>query len=248
MSTPTHPEPPPHPRFDAPADDITRYRAMSGLAVAGLLTGLASAVAMMGPLGWIVPAVGLACNGLALARIAHAGPALIGRKAALTGLFLSALFATAAPTQWFVGHRLVRNEAIRFAAVWFDALRQGDPYKAQQLTLDPRFRCPKGETYREFYSRYPNWGNELKRYVLQPPVRALLALGPKALVRFYETADQGEQEARPWVQLTYAVTYDDPAEGATTFFITLAMDRFMVAGRPDWRVTRVDGAVHPEGW
>jgi hypothetical protein len=222
---------------------MIRYRAVSGLAVAGLLAGLASPVALMGLLGWIVPAGGVLLNVLALARIARAGPALIGRKAALAGLVLSLLFAAAAVSRWYVGNRLLHNEAMRFAAVWFDALRQGNPQKAFQLTLDPQHRWPPGEDPRNFDRGNPRRHEQLQRYVLQPPVRALLALGPKAQVRFCEAADQGQQDGHPWVQLTYAVTCDDP--GGTSFFLTLTLDRFVAAGRTDWRLLGVEGDLPP---
>jgi hypothetical protein len=249
MSNPSQPEPPRPPLFDAPADDLVQYRGLSSLAVAGLVVALASPLALLaGPLGWIVPVVGLVLNALALVRIARAAPALVGRKAALAGLALSALFAAAAVTQWFVGYRMLRNEAQRAAAVWFDALRQGNAQKAQQLTLDPKLRPPPDEDARDIERRDPRRRADLKNFVSQPAVRALLALGPNAQVRFYETANQGEEQDHPWVQLTYAVTYDDPAAGRTSFFITLTMDRFVWDGRADWRVLRVEGGVRPEGW
>jgi hypothetical protein len=233
---------PPRPVFDAPADDVIRYRAVSGLAVAGLLMGLASPLALLGLPGWLVPAGGALLNGLALARIARAGPALIGRKAALAGLGLSLLFAAAAVSRWYVANRLLRNEAMRFAAVWFDALRRGNSQRAFQLTLDPAHRWPSGEDPRNFDRDNPRRHEQFQRYLRQPPVPTLLALGPKAQVRLCEAADLGQQDGHPWVQLTYAVTCDDPA---TSFFLTLTLDRFITAGRTDWRLLGVDSDLPP---
>jgi hypothetical protein len=237
------PDSPPRPVFDAPADDVLRYRAVSGLAVAGLLAGLASPVALMGLPGWMVPAGGVLLNVLALARIARAGTALVGRKAALAGLVLSLLFAAAAISRWYVASRLLRNEAMRFTAVWFDALRQGNPQKAFQLTLDPEHRWPAGEDPRNFDRDNPRRHEQVQRFLLQPPVQALLALGPKAQVRFCEAADLGQQDGHPWVQLTYAVSCDDP--GGASFLLTLTLDRFVAAGRTDWRLVRVDSDLPP---
>jgi hypothetical protein len=247
LSMPTS-ESPQHPLFDAATDDVVAYRAVSSLAVAALLVGLASTVAMLNPVGLIVSGIGLGLGCLSLVRLVRAGPALVGRKAALAGLALSALSATTATTQWYVAQRLLRGEARRFAQVWFDALARGNPYQAQELTLAPTQRPGPEETFRDFYRKNPRWRDELKRYVVQAPVRALLALGPAAEIRYYETADQGVQDDRPWVQLTYAVTYDDPDAGRTSFFITLLMDRFAVEGGHTWRVMRVDGPVRPAGW
>jgi hypothetical protein len=238
-------ESPSQPRslFDAPPDDVTRYRGLSGLAVAALLAGLASPLALAAPLGWVVPGAGLLLGSLALLRIARAEPAPLGRKAALAGMALAALFAAAGVSRWYVGDRLLAREAARFAAHWFDALRQGNAADAWRLTFDPKHRWPAGMDPRQFDPNDPHRGEQLEKYRLQPAVRALLALGPKAQVRLYETADQGDQDHHPWVQLTYAVTCDEPP--GTSFFLTLTMDRFIIDGRADWRLLAVQGDLPP---
>ena len=56
---------------DVPDADIARYRALSVLAVAGLVLGLASPSAVLDPLLWAVPICGAIVSTAALWRIAR---------------------------------------------------------------------------------------------------------------------------------------------------------------------------------
>src|SRR3972149_617168 len=81
--------------------EITQYRAVSVLAVAGLLVALVSPAAFGDPLFWAVPAAGVVLCALALRRITLAAPALMGRKPVFVGLVASVLVGVAAPTAAF---------------------------------------------------------------------------------------------------------------------------------------------------
>jgi hypothetical protein len=233
---------------DTPDSQLADYGALSGLAVAGLVAGLASPAAMLDPLLWIVPPVGMVLSGLALWRIRRQAPALAGRKAALVGLVLSIVFAVAAPADWLIYRRLLRGEARQFADLWFDALRQGQPQKAHQLTLDPNLRRAGDQRVAAFYHESPRRQDDLKSYTQQPLVRSLLALGPKAQARFYQTDDQTEEGDKDWVQLTYVVSYVD-RDGPKSLFVDILLQRAKLGhGRANWRVFRADQRDRPEGW
>jgi hypothetical protein len=243
----------PSARLSAPQDEeLAAYHALSGLAVAGLVGGLLSPLAMVTVLLWILPPLAVALNLLALWRIHRRAPALVGRKAALVGLVLAAVFTAAAPADWLVYRWLVRGEARQFASLWFEALRDGQPQQAHLLTIDPKHRRTFREKDWQFYRDAPRWRDDLRGYVNQPLVRTLAALGPKAQVRFYQTVDQGRNElsGNDWVQLVYAVSYDDEKdEGRKSFFVALLVERLQLAdGLANWRVLRAEGGVRPEGW
>jgi hypothetical protein len=227
-------------------DEVLKYQAVSGQAVAGLIFGVAAALAFIHPALWIVPVAGILVAGLALWRIARDAPALVGRKAALAGLMLSIFFATAAPSGWFAYRALMRREARQFAQVWFDFLRRDHPHKAHQLTRHPRYRLPLDESLWVAYEEGSDPRNELENYVLRPEVHALLALGDKARVRYYHTEGQGTVEGHESLYQVYAVTYDE-AGGKKTFFIGLSMERYRLlsTGRAYWRVLRSEGGIRP---
>jgi hypothetical protein len=240
----------PQPRFDAPVDDITEYRAVSSLAVGGLLAGLASVAVFLSPLAWFVPLAGLVLSGLALWRIARLSPALVGRKAAIAGLLLSIMFAVQTPADWYVHRRMVRGEARQFASLWFDAIHEGAIEKAHQLTLDPRRRRPLDQQLPDLYRNSVRSRTELKEFVAQPAVRTLLALGPKAQPRYYETVSQSREDGnRDELELIYAITYDDEKNQRKSFFVAVAMERSLLdSGRANWRVVQAVGDVRPPGW
>ena len=230
--------------------EIARYRAVSGLGVAGLFFGLLSPVAMIAPLLWIVPLWGIFLCGLALWQISQNAPALTGRKAALLGLIFSLLFGAAAPTSWLSYRWVIRREARRFAGQWFEFLRDDQPHKAYQLTLHPKSRQPLDDkTLKGFYRQGSRGREELDNYASQRLIRTLRALGKKAQVRYYQTDDQGHAGERDVVYQTYAVTYEDRQAGKKkTFFVSLKMDRLKVnTGQAEWQLSGAEGGFKPEG-
>ena len=124
--------PPRHSNADDEAD-LAGYRPVSTLAVLGLVVALLGPVAVIGPLLWAVPLVGIAINAIALWRISRPGAALVGRKAAHWGLAISLACCAAATSDWYLYRAMVRREARQFARQWFDYLCAGQPAKALRL-------------------------------------------------------------------------------------------------------------------
>lgn len=111
------------------ADDedgaVAGYRPVSATAVAAAALGLASALALVSPVLWVLPLVGVAVALAALADVGRPHAAKAGRLAALTGLGLSLGFGaqavtTAAATEWLARGRA--EAAVRF---WLDAIGSG---------------------------------------------------------------------------------------------------------------------------
>jgi hypothetical protein len=233
---------------DSQDEELSAYRAVAGLAVAGLIFGLLAPLALIDPTLWTVPALGMLLSVRALRRIRRSEPALAGRKLALAGLALSLLFLTAAPTDWLVHRWRVRNEATELAGLWFRCLTEDEPQKAYQLTLPSGGRQPLDHRLWAVYRDTPRLRQGLENYVKAPLVRTLLALGPKARVRFYETANQSRTGQEDVVEQLYAVTYEEEGE-RKSFFVAVQMSRTKLAdGTADWRIARADGGVRPEGW
>jgi len=238
------------PRLSATQDaDLVGYHALSAMAVAGLVLGLLSALALLAPMLCILPGLGVVVSGWALWRIHRNAAALAGRRLAQCGLLLSILFGVAPAVDGLVYRRLLRKEARQFAAMCFEYLMQEQPQapqKAYQLTLPPPFRQPLDEHLWDFYRHSTRWREGLEKYVKMPLVRTLLALGPKAEVRYYGSPRQGPGDEGESVALLYAVTYAAP-EGKTTFFIELELVRIKLDnGRASWQLFRAE-VVGPEG-
>jgi hypothetical protein len=227
--------------------DPLEYRAVSGLALTGLLLGLLAPIVLVTQAAWVLAIAGVVVNAMALRRIAANAPALMGRKAALVGLALSVAFGVAVPVDWLLYRRLVRDEARQFAAIWFDFLRANQPHKAQELTVLPISRDPLDEKLWGFFQKGTDQRRMLESFIYKPEIRALLALGDKATVRFYDTESQWAENDGDRVYQTYAVTFSD-SEGLKTFFVGLLLERSMDSrsGHSYWRVSRTEGGVRPK--
>ena len=133
----------------------------------------------------------------------------------------------------------------KFPRAWFDYIKEEQPQKAHQLTLPPHNRRPFNEALWSYYRNNPRPREALKNSVANPAVRALLALGPRARVQFYDTAGQSRGDQGDSVEQLYAVTYDEDGE-RKSFFIALRMSRAKEDdGKAGWRIVSVEGGVVP---
>jgi hypothetical protein len=234
---------------DPQDQEVLDYQAVSVLAVLGLIVGLLAVSALLTPVLWSVALAGIVLNGLALWRIAKEAPALIGRKPALVGLLLSVFFAGAAVGDWFTYRWLLRREATQFAALWFDFLRSDQPHKAHQLSRHPNTRRPLDEKLWKEYFEGSDQREELENYVARPEVRTLLALGPKAQVRYYDSPAQWQEGNRDAIDLVYAVTIPDAGQKKKSFFLNLILERHALGKPPraEWQISNSEGGVRPDG-
>jgi hypothetical protein len=234
----------------------TGYRPISGWAITGLVLGLISLLALAGPVLWILPlAAGAVCL-RALIHVWRNAPAMMGRKAALAGLWLAGFSFSAAYGDWLYFRRLMRIEARRTAAYWFDLLARNRPELAYQLTLSPQHRHPFDERIWDYYVDYEESKpfTALKKYVApsndgNPPnlVRTLLALGDSADARCYRTLDQQFYGPQYFVDQLFAVTYPESG-GKKTFFVSIRLMRAVETDQTSfWRVVSAQGGVDENG-
>jgi hypothetical protein len=234
---------------DSQDAEFAAYRPLAVQAVVGLIFGLLAPLALLNSVFWAVPAIGIFFSGWAIRRIERDPAALTGRKLAWVGLSLSLLLIVAAPTDLLVYRRIVRGEARRFSDLWFRYLTHGEPQKAHQLTVAPQTRQPLDEHLWGFYRNTPPSRKALEGYVKSPLVRTLLALGPRASVRFYETAGQAHDDNNDVVELLYAVTYEGEEGERKSFFVDVSALRTKLAdGSAGWRILQAGGGAKPDGW
>jgi len=228
--------------------DSGQYQAISGLAVVGLLVALASPAAFGHPLLWAVPLAAVVICVLALRQIAREAPAMIGRKAALTGLAVALLFGAAAPAQRYTYGWLVDAEARRFAAQWFEFMRQNEREKSYELTRHAEGRLPLDENLPSHYLPGTEARTELNGYLQQSGAQALLALGREFQVRYYDSEPRFRADRGDMIKQIYAVTYEEDGE-KKSFFMQLTMNRRYVAdpGRAFWRLADFAAGIRPKG-
>jgi hypothetical protein len=222
--------------------DPETYAAVSGLAVAALVFGILSVAALVDPLAWGIPAVGAVLGAVALARIVRRPGELVGRKAAVAGLLLSLFFGSVAVGERNVYRALLRREARQVARAWFERVAERQPQLAHQLSLDPDHRQPPGSDAWVAYRKNGDLHNSLEKYVGEPLMRTLLALGEKATVRYYGSPAIEGNRGQESVVLLYAVTFD-AEHGKKTFFVQVVARHTSadIEGRIPWAVVNAGG-------
>jgi hypothetical protein len=246
------------PRVTEPTDvQVAEYRTISGWAVAGLIAGLLSPLALADPTLWAVPIIAAMVCFRAFVQIKQNAPAMIGRKAALVGLWLAVFSLTAAYSDWVYFRWRMQNEARQAALFWFELLAKDRPELAFQLTVMPRIRHALDEKIWDFYVDVENekvkWFTELKKYVApgkteESPklVRTLLALGSSAEARYMGTLDLMYVQSQYVVDQLYAVTFVESGE-KKTFFVIVRLARDVAGDHAAWRILYAHGNVDQYG-
>lgn len=152
----------------AGSDDATDYRPVSPLAVAALVLGCCSAVALVTPFAWFVPLIAGAAALVALADVSRPGAARVGRLPALAGLGLAVGFGAQAVTDTAVGRWIERSRAIATAETWLEAVHAGRLEEARSVSTPsilPALTGPEPESD----------SAEAARFAALPAVRAAAA-------------------------------------------------------------------------
>jgi hypothetical protein len=219
---------------ESPDADLVNYRALPGQVVIALLLGLLSPVALIDRMLWGVPLLGIFFSVWALRRIKKNPSAVAGRKRALFGLTLAMLSIAAAPTDYFVYRRIVRNQARQVADAWLSYLVKGQPQLAGKLLDSP----PAPRQPRAAAGGAPAPPVEADRFSRTPVARTMLELGPRAEVQFRTTITQSRQGNTDTVELLYTVIHEEKGE-RRGFFVTVHLQRTKhSSGNYDWRVVQ----------
>jgi hypothetical protein len=115
-----------------PAESAT-YRPVSGLALAALVLGASSAVALVSPLFFVVPLVAVAVAVAALADVGRDGAAKAGRFAAVAGLALAAGFGAQSLMSDVVSRSIAAGRATAAAEILLQAMREGRQADAEAM-------------------------------------------------------------------------------------------------------------------
>ncbi len=232
---------------EQPEEEVEQYRPVSGLAVAALIVGLLSLGAWIEPFLVILGIIGFFVGLAAMWQIARSAPEMVGRKAALAGLFLSVFALVGAGSQWYTHRMLVRKEATHFAQRWFDLLLNKQTGKALEMTSDAGSQ-PEPVMVDDSLQTPPGAPEapSAESYAKRPDIRAILAVADRARARYYQTEWQEEKAKADEVQQVYAVTYDNDGR-KTSFFVRLKMERSIdeKAEKAYWQIKSSEAGIKP---
>ena len=213
------------------------YRPLCLSALGALLLGLASVLTLATPVLAIVPLLAVVMAVVALRQISAASQALSGRRLALAGLCLAALFFGWGLASHLHHQARVRDGAREFADDWLRILSTGDLARAYQLhssresrqdphAIKPRMTMNPGER-----------DTDIEDFFHDLPLDEFLAAGPEVKFRFEEFVRQSRDSAADRVVLKY--TFDGKS-GPIPIWITVRRTFGNVSRAPDWELFAVN--------
>lgn len=213
-----------------------KYSQLAPLAIIALLLGMASALALIGPLFFLVPAAAVGFALLALGKISQSDGALSGAGLARCGLALATIFLVASFVRTGVRDKLLKEQAAEASKHFVELMTAGKISEIRsQLTGDAAGTLvPRPEPGAE-----PRPAEELERMAHEnlqhdPLVRGFAGV-EKPLIEVETVSDPVFEGARTLVAVKLFVADPDNRKHSHVD-LQLARTKFYEAeGRP-WRV------------
>ncbi len=232
------------PEYGAEAEtEQNDYRPLSSMAVLTCLAGVASFLAILSPVLWVLPAIAVVL-GLAALRELHRTPERTGRRAALAGIALALFFGSWAPVRYLSRQRTIKHYARQFADDWLVLFRHEEFFKAHQLQLYKMQRAGGEVSLKEHYEKNSMAKTELDTFFEADPAKKMRSMGKNATFRFVRTEAIAPEPTRDSVTLRYVMTYRE--KGKThemPLFIVLLRALDLVNGGHDWQIERVASPI-----
>lgn len=222
-----------------PEEDLGDYRAVSAMAVIGVVLGILSATAFIHPLLWLLACIAVIVNAVALRQLAESNSRLLGRKAALAGMAVSLIFTIAAPTQFLIHRHMLSREAVGVAREWFGYFRDNRPEMAFSMSHYPMSKEARERLPMPARGESGSAMRPIRDFLREPQVDLMLKLGKRAHIRFFETEEVWSGGNMEGVREIYVVTVGENAQ-PTSFFIRLGVTRSrdLATGEWQWQVTK----------
>ena len=121
---------------------LDNYRPISKLAVLAVLLAVASPLALVTPLLWVIPFAALLTSVFALVVISRPGSGVIGRKAVLAAVATSCFFGAWAPARYLSWQAAVDRQSAALIDKWLELIRTDQLDAAYQMHVDSRGGAP----------------------------------------------------------------------------------------------------------
>ena len=156
------------------SSELTSYRSINPWAIAALLGGVASPLALVNELLIAVPLAGVFLALLALRNIARDNEVSTGLGFARAGLFLCTLFLAFVPAQITFRIQRMRESALELADETVRLLQAGRGYEVHHLTSRRFAGRDQSRDLAEYYAEDPKLLEVYKRFIEAEPLKRLL--------------------------------------------------------------------------
>lgn len=216
---------------------VEGYRALSLWAMAALVLGLLSGIAVFSPLLGIVPlaAIGVGCH--ALWRISVNSDRLSGRWMAIAPLILAPLFLGWGVSRDFSRRESLYEHAREFTDDWLGILNRKETYLAHQLRVTGKQRLDLHMNMEVAYQGNETASDDFKMFVSQSPIKEILAAAPAVEFRFVDFVSHKHSGFTDTIAMQYV--YETASAPKTQIWITAQRTFSVYTGRSDWQITDV---------
>jgi hypothetical protein len=180
-------------------DQTSHYRPVSRLAVVAAAAGVVASLALVTPLFWILPLVGVALAVAGLADVTRSGAEKAGRSAALVGLALSVGFGAQAVTASLVSRLISESRVKAVTHAWLDALQENRLSDAQSMLAPHLLPQTESDEHQHGAEGHPGHQGDEKHPSIDslPAVMAIIGCG-KAAVRDVRCTGRDEETGERW--------------------------------------------------
>ena len=217
---------------------LATYRGVSVAAIAALLFGICSALALAHTLLWSVPLVTIVVALFSLRAINAEGSNLTGRGFALFGLALALVFGVWAPSRLVSRQWHLYQQARGFGDDWLALLRSGKLYEAHQLTMREIERQQAGTSLESYYEKSTEAQKMFDQFRGDKPLKKLADLGDKVTYQYVGGAGIPPAEATGEAVVLGYVAHWEEQGTERSLPLRLALERQPVMNSTDylWRI------------
>lgn len=210
-----------------------------------LALGLFSLLSMLGQMWWVCGGIGFLGSTLIMIHFSRHKPSLTARLVGGTGLCLSLLIISYAPTQFYLQQRAISQQSALLGNVWIENILKGKPYKALVALQDPETRLAEDQA-KTFYFKTSPGQREYKQFIHNKLIKSLMTLNGRARSQFYRTESILTKGAEKTITSLFAISYLENPLKRKTFFVRLVFKYNTTKGQVgQWMLLRYRGGVRP---
>lgn len=209
-------------------------------AVASTVLGVLSVVALTTPLLVILPGMAAVAGLLGLRAVAVSEGELRGRRWAIVGLTLAALFGVWSPTYTITRNNVLYSLAEPRAREWLDLMAHGQVRLAHQLRLPPFERAAEDENLEDYYGLQSH-SEYIRSFLSEATIKRVSEVGPDAqfrLIANLRVVNEGENDD---ITQRYEITPTPNPSGKNNepFRVDITMRRlgFRSTGESRWQMS-----------
>ncbi len=213
------------------------YRSVSRLAICALILGALAPLALIHPLLFAIPWIGLIVSWRALHNIARPDSSATGYGLAMLGLVMAVVFGSWAPAKIIVEHVVLSRQAREFSTRWIDLVREGKLQEAHRWMLAPIQRPDPRMSTQQFYEENVGLQQDLEEEFTNEPGNLIASNGKQGTLNYLGVDHIRGKTADCEVDLIFEIDFADSDRPPIRFLTSVR--RVLEDGVTRWQMKRV---------